>query len=140
MMTGVKKLSLEFHAPPGLDGGEGSKVTSEAKAPVRGNMDKVPAPSPVELTPLEEALFPHWATANGIEDPHDPEHGIDLRHVYKSTNGLVHPPGMLQGASDRMSRLNQGGAGMADMLSQHAEQNPPVDPIRELLNHLQTRQ
>lgn len=49
-----------------------------------------------KLNPLEEALFQTWARANGIDNHDDPSNYFDHRGVYKQTNGLILPPGLLK--------------------------------------------
>lgn len=54
-----------------------------------------PAPGMTQLSPLEETLFKTWARAHGVAEPDHPENFFDYRGLYKQSNGLIHPNGMV---------------------------------------------
>lgn len=101
----VKSIKLDFHD---ADGMTPTPQDLPQMAPQNNGMDKQGAPSPqTQLSPLEETLFKHWGTANGVdESSHSaPDNHFDFRGLYKNTNGTVHPPGYVGGVADKINKL-----------------------------------
>lgn len=84
------------------------------------------------LSPMEEALFKSWATANQIEKPDKPGDNMDYRGVYKNTGGKILPPGQLKQLADTTNnqqtlmrvlqdRMKDHAANIADKVSDQAD-------------------
>lgn len=75
------------------------------------------------LSPMEEALFQSWSHANGIEKPDDPNNMVDLRGVYKGTQGMILPHGTMPrivSKANAQSKLEQI---LSDRLKDKTKQN-----------------
>lgn len=107
----LKTIKVDFHDVKGM--------TAPEVKPESNGMEKQGTPQS-KLSPLEEALFPHWATANGIDESvhGDPNNHYDFRGMYKQTMGRVHPPGEVANAATQFNQL---------------QTNQP-EPIRQLLD------
>lgn len=133
----VKSIKIDFHTADGVTPKEtplpdGTKTSGTDSAP-----EKVPTPQ-TKLSPIEEALFPHWATANGVDESahSDPNNHYDFRGMYKQTGGKVMPTGTLSGASDMFNKLqttqHPAISGMLDMMKQGGQ--PPMVPSHNTLS------
>jgi hypothetical protein len=127
-LGGLRKVSIKFqgHTPASVDPTTGvptpasgpdhglAEISLESHAPAKpGGMTKEAAPTPqqfgggTKLDPMQEALFPSWMRANGIDPGSIDGHTFDYRGTYKQTNGQVHPPGTLQNTADTINKLHQ---------------------------------
>lgn len=105
----VKSIKIDFHTADGVTP-KPQPAAQGANPDAHATPKEVPAPKPqTELSPLEEALFPHWAQANGIgEDVHaHPENHYDFRGMFRQSGGLIHPPGSLLKVSQTFNKLQQ---------------------------------
>ena len=61
----------------------------------------------IELSPLEEAMFQSWATANQLEEFVEPQDGsgVDIRELYQQSGGKVMPPGQLKSQIEKESAM-----------------------------------
>jgi hypothetical protein len=97
----IKSIKIDFHTADGMTpkplGGD----------PAGGDLGKSSTPHDpqTKLSPLEEVLFKHWATANGVQDHDAPDNAYDYRGVYRQTGGQVHSPGQISGAADQYNRI-----------------------------------
>lgn len=148
----LKEISIKFHDAKGVTTPNpmpAAPSDAQGGGP-RGDMAKVPAPTPqTKLDPLEEALFPHWATANGIDpaDHSSPDNHYDYRGMYKQSNGQVHPNGAIANAAASFNKLKQSPLDMNKLLAGGTPAPQPAapgplsgapqdDPIRSLINML----
>lgn len=53
-----------------------------------------------KLSPLEELLFRAWANANGVDNHDDPKNQFDHRGLFKQSNGLIQPVGVVKALAD----------------------------------------
>jgi hypothetical protein len=53
-----------------------------------------------KLSPLEEVLFRTWARANGVDNHDDPNNYFDHRGLFKQSNGLIQPIGVVKSITD----------------------------------------
>lgn len=79
-----------------------------------------------ELSPLEEAMFQAWSSANQVEDGDNAENGVDLRNIYKQTGGKVLPPGQLKGHVEK--------AGDIQTLMKAQEAHDQASPIKAMMD------
>lgn len=91
-----------------------------------------------KLSPLEEALFRGWATANGVDNHDDPENSYDHRGFYKQTNGMVHPPNAINNAAMTFNKLNEGQ--MDSSIAQEHQQAQQDAAKKALIGHLKQKE
>lgn len=139
-LNGLKKFSVKFHGekPATNDPTTGqstpasgpthgiAEIALESHPPEKQGLTAAPAKPQTTLSPLEETLFKHWATANGIDESMhgDPNNHYDFRGMYRQSNGLVHPPGHMLNAATQFNRT---------------QDNQP-EPIRQLLDMIKPAQ
>lgn len=90
-----------------------------------------------ELTPLEECLFKGWASANQLEDS-EIDGKMDLRHIYKLTNGKVQPPGALQRQADMVTATLGSIRPMPDTTAPKPPEPKLVEPTETERDPMQT--
>lgn len=142
----VKSIKIDFHDATGMVPKLPPAPTIDPNA-TKGGMTKEPAPQPqTELSPLEEALFPHWATANGIDESAHaaPDNHYDYRGIYKQTNGQVHPPGTIEKIASGFNKLQQNPFDY-NRLNQQPQApaqptEPAGDPVQQLMQLLKQQQ
>lgn len=74
------------------------------------------------LSPMEEALFQAWSHANGIEKPDAPDQNVDLRGVYKGTQGLILPNNQLAQVVEKANASAKLQEILQDRYRQHVQQ------------------
>lgn len=84
-----------------------------------------------QLSPLEETLFKHWATANGVENHDKPDNAFDHRALYKQSNGLVQPPGAVNHmATQHNQAMGTGPEAKAEQAHADAQQKLVGDKLK----------
>lgn len=99
---------------------------SKQQGPDPSILEAIKRLTQTQLSPLEEQLFQGWLAANGMEDPEDPNHPIDLRGAYQESQGKVLPPGQLQKQLEQKADID------AIMQAQQAhEQASPINALMQ---------
>lgn len=163
-LNGLKKFSVKFQdqTPATTDATTGThtpasgpdhglaEISLESHAPDKGGMTAEGGPNPqafgggAKLSPMEEALFPHWMRANGIDPDSTTDHTYDYKGAYQQSGGQVHPPGVLDGVASKINSLHAARPpaiqSMLDAHRQAESSQGQEDPLRSLLNMLGNRQ
>lgn len=102
----IKSIKIDFHTADGMTPKPQKPMGADAAGGDLGN-SSAPAHDPqTQLSPLEEVLFKHWATANGVGDDHSaPDNAYDYRGIYRQTGGQIHPPGTIANVAGQYNRI-----------------------------------
>ena len=95
--------------------GHGIKLTQPAETALSKVQNTV-------LSPMEEALFQAWTHANGIDKPDAPDQNVDLRGLYKNSQGMILPNSQLKQVVDKANATSKLQEILQDRYKQHVQQ------------------